>query len=140
MARYTVPKFIEHKAKIVGPLTFGQFLYIGGAAVICFILYFTLPFFYFIMAALPIMLVGAGLAFGKIEGRSLPTILKNFIFYSFGPKIYLWKKKTGMPPKLKEEKEKPKTEESEKTPVPTAVGKSKLKDLSTYVETGNKIK
>ncbi len=138
MARYTVPKFIEHKAKIVGPLTFQQFLYIGGAAAICFILYFTLPLFYFIMTALPVMLVGAGLAFGQIGGRSLPVVLKNFLSFSFGPKIYLWKKKTSLPPKFKEKKVEPELKKAEETPVPTAVGKSKLKNLSTQVETGTK--
>jgi hypothetical protein len=138
MAQYTVPKFIEHKVKIVGPLTLQQFLFVGGAGAVCFILYWTLPFFFFIMASLVIMLIGAGLAFGKVGGRSLPVVLKNFLSFSFGPKIYLWRKKTGLPPKFKEEKVKPDLKKPEETPVPTAVGKSRLKDLSTHVETGIK--
>jgi len=138
MPQYVVPKFIEHKPKIVGPLTFQQFLFIGGAAAICFILYWTLPFFFFIMASMVIMTIGAGLAFGKIGGRSLPVVLKNFLSFTFGPRIYLWKKKTGLPPKFKEKKVEPELKKAEEMPVPTAVGKSKLKDLSTQVETGTK--
>lgn len=138
MPQYTVPKFIEHKAKIVGPLTFQQFIYIGIAGAVCFFLYFTVPFYFFALASLVIMLVGAGLAFGQVGGRSLPTVLKNFLTFSFGPKIYLWKKKTGLPPKFKEERVRPELKKPDETPFPAAIGKSKLKDLSTHIETGAK--
>lgn len=136
MDQFTVPKFIEHKAKIVGPLTFGQFVFVGIAGAICLVLYFTIPFFFFILASVILMLGGFTLAFYKSGGRPLPTVLKNLLFFFFSPKMYLWKKKGGLPPKIIEKEEAPK--ETEEAPVPTIVGKSRLKSLSAQVETRTK--
>lgn len=133
MSRYTVPQFADYQPKIVGPLTWKQFVFIGGAGAVCFSLYFIIPFYFFILASAVIILIGAGLAFGKVSGRSLPEILKNFTAFSFSPKIYLWKKKASPLPKLITEPQ-IKKEEPSKTPVPTMVGKSRLKDLSTQIE------
>jgi len=55
---FTVPQFIEKKAKIVGPFTFGQFLFIGIASGICLFLYFVLPLAVFIITS--IVLLGGG--------------------------------------------------------------------------------
>ena len=136
MDQFTVPKFIEHEAKIVGPLTFKQFIYVGIAGAICFALYFTVSFFIFILASIVIMLMGFALAFWQTGGRSLPNVLKNFLFFSLTPKIYLWKKKSGLPPKIIEKKEE--LEETEEAPVPKIVGKSRLKNLSTEIEINRK--
>lgn len=136
MDQFTVPQFIEHKPKIVGPLTFQQFIYIAAAAGICFFFYFTIPFFLFVIASIVIMSSGATLAFGNVGGRSLVETIKNFSSFSFSPKIYLWKKKTGAPPKFIQKAVTP--EEKIEGPVPTIVGKSQLKDLSKKIDTGTK--
>lgn len=132
MDQFTVPQFIEHEPKIVGPLTFKQFIFIGIAIAICFIFYFTLPFFVFILATIIIMLGGAALAFLKTGGRSLPVVLKNFFAFFLAPKIYLWKQKTGLPPKIMKA-----TPQKiiEKSTVPSVAGKSRLNTLSTQIET-----
>lgn len=128
-----MPQFIEHKPKIVGPLTLQQFAYLGIAGGVCFILYFTLPPIFFVMGSVAIFSVAVILAFGKSGGRSLPLVIKNLFFYTISPKIYLWEKKTGPPIKLIQTK-KPGAVEIEKIPIPTVVGKSRLKDLSSQVE------
>jgi len=134
MPQYTVPQFIEHQAKIIGPLTFQQFFYIGTAAGICFILYFTQPFYLFVAASLIVFAAAAALAFVKSGGRPLPLVFKNFFVFTVRPKIYLWKKKTGPPLKLIQAlKQEPM--EIQKSPVPTIVGKSHLKDLANQIET-----
>lgn len=133
MENFTVPQFIEHKAKIIGPLTFQQFFYIGTAAGLCFILYFLAPFFIFIMLTAVIMSMAVVLAFGKLEGRPLPLVFKNFTAFIMRPKIYLWKKKVGPPIRIVQT-EKPKQPEIKVSPVPTIVGKSHLKDLSSQIE------
>jgi len=135
MERYTVPQFIEHEPKIVGPLTFKQFLFIGAAGAICFVFYFAAPFPVFVLATIVIMSGGGALAFLKSGGRSLPVVFKNFLGFSFGPKMYLWKQKQGLPPKII--KPAPAQEEIEKSSVPTAAGKSRLNTLSTQIETKN---
>jgi hypothetical protein len=136
--RFTVPQFIEHEAKIVGPLTFQQFVYIGLAGAIGFILYFSLPFTVFLIVC---VVLGAGaiaLAFLKIGGRSLPVILANFLKFNLSPKIYIWKKKE-VPIKVikKEPKKKKKEEEEEELPLKIAE-KSRLKKLRTQIETKTK--
>jgi len=100
MSEFIVPKFIEHKAKVIGPLTFQQFIYVGIAGALAFVFYYTLPFHLFFILGTIVMIFGAGLAFGNINGRPIPLMFKNFVFFVVGPKIYLWNKKTGLPPKM----------------------------------------
>jgi hypothetical protein len=136
MPQFTVPQFIEYEPKIVGPFTFKQFIYVGIAGAICFFLYFTLAkvsFFLFILISAIIISGALALAFLKSGGRSLPVVIKNFFVFSISPKIYLWKKKNTLPPKIIAEPIEMK-EEREATTI-TIAGKSRLRDLSTHVET-----
>jgi len=130
--RFTLPQFIEHEAKIVGPLTFRQFIFIGIAGGICFILYFTAPFSIFLIACL---ILGGGamaLAFLKIGGRSLPIILGNFLKFSVSPKIFIWRK-IETPIKVFKKERVKKEEVEEELPLKIAEG-SQLKKLRTQIE------
>lgn len=140
MTQFVVPKFIEHKAKIVGPLTFHQFIFIGTAGAIAFVLYYTpLPFVLFFLGSAVIFAAAAAMAFGKINGRPIPGMLKSFVFFTLGPKIYLWKRKGATLPKFTKEKQTFKKVEKPKAPRVAALKKkSKLKDLFMQIETGNK--
>lgn len=129
--RFTVPKFIEREAKIIGPLTFKQFLYLGGAGAILFAIYFMMPFSLFVVIAIIVMGGAAALAFIKMEGQTLLVIVKNFSMFFSSPKLYIWKRK-ALPPKIiKKEKSEPK--EKEITLLPKITG-SKLKNLSSKIE------
>jgi len=134
--QFVVPKFIEHEAKIVGPLTFKQFIYICVVVVVSFVLYLSIPNIVFVFITAAILLGGASaLAFVQIEGRSLPVIIKDFFMFSFAPKLYIWGK-TDLPPKFirKEKKEKKEKEDSSDL----RISKSKLNQLSTQLETKTK--
>ena len=137
--RFSVPQFIEYEAKIVGPLTFKQFIYVGLTAAVCFVLYFSVPFSIFILACFVLGIGSLALAFLKIGGRPLPTIIGNFLRYSLTPKMYIWRKKEQPEPKVykKETKKKKKEEEEEELPLKIAE-KSQLKKLSTKIETKTK--
>jgi len=137
--QFTVPQFIEKEAKIVGPLSFKQFIYVGIAAAICVFLYFVFPIYLF--AIIGPLLIGASLAlaFYKKEGIPLPNVIAGFFTFLFKPKIYLWKKK-GTPPKFlqkqKEEREgAEKDEEKIKGPQLKIHKTSNLNELSKYIET-----
>lgn len=91
--QFNVPQFIEIEDKIVGPLTLKQFLYLAAGGAICFLLYFVLKIGFFIAIAIIIMGFCAMLAFIKINGRSFPHFLMNFIGFALKPKIYVWKRK-----------------------------------------------
>ena len=139
--QHTIPKFIEHEAKIVGPFTFKEFIYIGAAGLICFVLYFIIGKTNFSIYLTCCLIFGGGalsLAFLKIGGQSLPEILTHFFTFSVSTKIYLWKKKT-MPPKYTMERLK-KTAATEEEPAqaPKIAGRSQLKKLSTHIETTTK--
>jgi len=130
--RFTLPQFIEHEPKIVGPLTFRQFSFIGVAAAICFILYYTVPFSVFLIACL---ILGGGamaLAFLRIGGRSLPTILGNFLKFSVSPKIFIWRKIEAPIKVFKKERIK-KEEAEEELPLKIAE-RSQLKKIRTQIE------
>jgi hypothetical protein len=135
--RYTVPQFIEHEAKIIGPLTFKQFVYLAIAGAGCFVVYFMAPFSVFLISCVVLGLGAVAFAFLKIGGRSLPTMIGNFLTYSLTPKMYIWRKKEQVITIYKKEK-KPSsakaTENEEELPLKIA-GKSQLKKLHTKIET-----
>lgn len=134
--RFTVPKFIEHEAKIVGPLTFKQFAFIGTAAFIGFILYFTVSFSIFIIACLVLGGGAMALAFLKIEGKPLPAFLGNLLLFRLSPKIYVWRKiKSRLKIFKKAKFEKQETDEALSLKI---TQKGQLKNLKTKVDTTNK--
>jgi len=133
--QFTVPQFIEHEAKIIGPLTFKQFIFIGTAGTICFVLYFSIAkinFFLFLILSIIILGVGAALALLKIGGQGLPTILTNFLRFSLGSKIYIWKEK-GTPITIFKKVEIKKEVKKEELPLKIAE-KSQLKKIRNEIE------
>lgn len=133
--QFSVPQFIEHETKIVGPLTFKQFVYIGVAGGICFFLYFTIAkinFFLFLVLALPILVGGAALAFVRIGGHDLPTTFANFFNFAIGSKVYIWKKK-GIPITVFKKVEVKKEIKDEKFSLKIAE-KSQLKKIRNEIE------
>jgi hypothetical protein len=131
--RFTVPQFIEHEVKIVGPLTFKQFIFFFVAGAVCFILYFVLPRSVFLIVCL---LLGGGaitLAFLRIEGRPLPTILGNFLKFTISPKMFIWRKAES--PIMVFKKEEAKKEEAKEEELPLKIAeKSQLKKIKTQIE------
>ncbi|HDY73240.1 MAG TPA: PrgI family protein [Candidatus Jorgensenbacteria bacterium] len=93
MPQFQVPQFIEEKPKIVGPLTLTQFFYIGGAAAIGILAFYTIniPFLSFLIAAI-VGAVGLSLAFVKINGLPLPSLIGAALTYWQKPKRYAWKR------------------------------------------------
>lgn len=128
---FTVPQFIEKEAKIIGPLTFKQFIFVGVAGGICLLLFFFVPFFLFVIIAILLMGGGAALAFLRVERIPLPAFLKNLLIFFFKPKIYLWKKGTSGPRFLSQKEAPEKIEESPEPEInlsnSTTATKSKLK-------------
>ncbi len=134
--QFQVPQFIDRKPKIVGPLTFRQFVIVVLTAVSCYLFYLFLPTFFFLMASVTLVGAVGSLTFLKINGQRLEKIVRNLLVYTISPKIFLWKRKVMPPrfvikkmPKLKEEDVKKK-----KYILPEIAGRSKLKKLFTQIE------
>ena len=92
MSDYQVPQFIDIEAKIIGPLTLKQFLYLAMGGVILFFAYFFVKFWLFAMLAIIIGGISLAFAFLKIHGRPFSFFVINFFKFVFRPKIYLWQK------------------------------------------------
>ncbi len=132
--RFTVPQFIEYEAKVIGPFTFKQFVYIGLAGVVCFVLYFSAPFYLFIISCFILGIGALSLAFLKIGGRSLAIIIGNFLKFKLAPKMYIWRKKEQAITVFKKEKRKKGEKLEEELPLKIAEN-SQLKKLRTKIET-----
>lgn len=89
---YQVPQFIEVEDKIFGPLTWKQFIYIGGSMGLAVVVFLYFPFFIALIVGLPVLALGFALAFYKVNDRSFVDILgAGFNFYT-KDRLYLWRK------------------------------------------------
>lgn len=88
--QFQVPQFIEVEDKIFGPLTFKQFIYMGGGLGMAYIAWRLLPF----IIAAPLMLAAIGaaaaLAFFKYNGRPFIMSVESAFYYFINAKLYLW--------------------------------------------------
>lgn len=136
--RFTIPQFIEHEPKIVGPLTLRQFAYITIPGGICFALYFIVSPLLFYAACIVLMPIGLALAFLKVDNIPLPSLIVNFFKYSISPKMYLWGK-IGLKEQVFEKSVKIKEEKIAEDELPLKInGESRLKRIKTKIETRSK--
>ncbi|MBI4359376.1 MAG: PrgI family protein [Candidatus Nealsonbacteria bacterium] len=136
-----MPQFIERETRVAGPITFRQFIMLGIMGALIVLLYFALvkiSFMAFIFVSTIIFVATFALAFLRVGGRPLPTVLGNFVGFFVSPKVYLWKKKELSPRIIWK-----KVEESGPGPVrPKQIvpelkmmEKSHLRQMSTNIET-----
>ena len=131
---YPLPQFLQIKPKVAGPFNFRQLAYIVGGALIALIFYFTAPLMTFILIGIPIMAVALILAFGKIKGFPIPTIMLRSFFFVFAGKKYIWKKIEGPAPIIPQAKKKKKEQEPELATTLKITEKSRLKDINKLIE------
>lgn len=98
MEQYPIPQFIEQEGKIAFFISFRQFFYLCGGGVICFILYYTMPFAIFAILSLIVMVVTGSLAFLTINGMPIMNIVLNSIGFLAHTKNYTWHKKESAYP------------------------------------------
>ncbi|HMO77617.1 MAG TPA: PrgI family protein [Candidatus Paceibacterota bacterium] len=92
--QFEVPQFIEIEDKIFGPFTWRQFLYLGGGVGMGVVLFFTAPFWLFLLIGLPLGVLAGALSFYPVNNRPFSFFLEAIIGYFRRQKLYLWKKKT----------------------------------------------
>ena len=81
------------ESKIVGPLTFKQFVFVGVGVTISFLIYFTIGKASMPMALVLIVIVGGvagALAFVKIDGVDIIKVLQHYAAFAMSPRIFLW--------------------------------------------------
>lgn len=90
--RFEVPQFIEIEDKIFGPLTWRQFLYLGGGIGMAVVLFLRLPFLLFVLSGVPLALIAGALAFYPVNNRPFSYFLEAVVNYFSGKRLYLWRK------------------------------------------------
>jgi len=91
--RFEVPQFIEIEDKIFGPLTWRQFLYLGGGVGMAVVMFFTLSFLIFVLLGIPLALLSGALAFYPVNNRPFSFFLEAIINYISRQRLYLWRQK-----------------------------------------------
>ncbi len=91
--RFEVPQFIEVEDKIFGPLSWRQFLYLGGGVGAAVAMFLMLPFIIFVIFGVPIALLAGALAFYPVNNRPFSFFLEAIINYITKERLYLWRKK-----------------------------------------------
>lgn len=92
-----MPQFIEVEDKIFGPLTWKQFIYLGGGIGLAVIVFLYFPFILALIIGLPVLALAGALAFYKVNDRSFVDILgAGFSFYT-KDRLYLWRKEEKAP-------------------------------------------
>lgn len=124
--RYQVPQFLEVEDKIIGPLTFKQFLFLGGGIGLGYICYVYVPSVLKYVLALASVGMGFCFAFVKVNKKPFVFIVQAFFLYLVSPRLYVWhtdlKKKNETGEKEKE------TEETETNT--EAVSNQEIQDLA----------
>lgn len=92
MANFQVPQFIETKAKIIGPLTLGQFFYLAGAAALSFAAFMIFNLFFAFLLTMVFSVIGIAFAFFKVNGQELPRVFLSALNYFLKPRIYTWQR------------------------------------------------
>ena len=91
--QFEVPQFIEIEDKIFGPLTWRQFLYVGGGGLMAAVLFLTTPIFVFLLIGLPIGILAFLLAFYPVNNRPFSHLLEAVWSFLMRSRIYHWQRK-----------------------------------------------
>lgn len=92
--RFEVPQFIEIEDKIFGPFTWKQFVYLAGGVGLGIVIFFTMPFFIFVIIGAPIGGLAVLLAFYPVNNRPFSVFLESMVFFYKKSRIYHWRKKS----------------------------------------------
>ncbi|MDP3981981.1 MAG: PrgI family protein [bacterium] len=138
--RFQVPQFIERESRVIGPLTFKQFGYLGVAGAVAFFFYFTAPLMVFLVVGLVMAALGLSFAFVKIGPRTFPEFLASVVQFGLGTKTYMWRKG--------KQKGKPGSQQSQYVQSPEGeaprakammIKESKIHDLALKIETKKRV-
>ena len=91
--RYEVPQFIEIEDKIVGPLTWKQFVYVAGSIGGSVLAWFFLPLVLAVPISVVLIVLGLALAFFEYNKQPFIVLLEAFISYTLRSKLYIWQKR-----------------------------------------------
>lgn len=90
--RFEVPQFIEIEDKIIGPLTWKQFIYVAGGSGLCIIFFLSTPFIIAVILSIPIVALAGALAFHRVNNRPFSIFLESVFHFFAHSRLYLWRR------------------------------------------------
>ncbi len=91
MLQYNVPQFVDQQDKVIGPLTIKQFMFLVIGVVLAGFLWPITPnILFFLIFAIPVLVIAIMLAFVKIRGQTFLTFVINVIIFFIQPQLFLW--------------------------------------------------
>ncbi len=95
MAQFQVPQFIETEDKVVGPLTWRQFAYVGAGGALSVILFLVLAPIVWFLLTLIIGGIAVVLAFVPVNGRPMIVFLRALLDNIWRPKVYVFQPRSS---------------------------------------------
>jgi hypothetical protein len=91
--QFQVPQFIEHEARLIGPLSVKQTVVLGLLGAVLFIFWFLAEKWLFFLLAFPFSLIALLIAFMKINGRPVLDFFTAFLSFFVSPQLFIWQKR-----------------------------------------------
>jgi len=102
MALVPLPQFIEKESKLIGPLTFKQFIYVMVVVAVCIVIFVSVPRAIFFPLLIIIVISAILSLFVKIEGLPFPVFLFLNLKTLVSSKTFVWGGKGKRPLSLQE--------------------------------------
>ncbi len=123
--QFQMPRFLDIEDKVIGPLTFKQFIYLGGGAGLAYVAYSYLGLtFGFVFIAL-FLFLGISLSFWKPNNRSAITMFQAFLTHYTKNRMYVWQRPTKAERLKKEEGDK-----KEQKPIVKKIDHGRIESLA----------
>lgn len=91
--KFEVPQFIDIEDKIFGPLTWRQFVYLGGGGGAVVVLFLTMPLLVTVIFGVPLALIAGALAFYPVHNRPFSHFLEAVYNFMTNKRLYLFEHK-----------------------------------------------
>ncbi len=92
--QFQMPRFLDIEDKVIGPLTFKQFIYLAGGGGLAYIAYSYLGWTWGFIFIAFFLGAGVGLSFWKPNSRPAIIMLQAFIQHYTKTRMYVWQRPT----------------------------------------------
>ncbi len=134
--QYPVPQFQDVEDKVIGPLTFKQFLYMLGGGGLSYIILQTMPSGLNLLLIAVVMGISSAFAFYRINKQPFINIVEAAFYYGLKHKLYLWSNKR---PKKQKKEELHNTGKEMPVEMPS-MGDSQMKNIAWSLDINENVK
>jgi len=130
--QFQVPQNIDLEDKIIGPVTFKNFIILLFGGMFVYLIFLTpMPRAISIIIAIPITLALLAITFVKIQDQSFIKFFTSLMFFWFRPKQRIWSQKQPKPEVIIKNK----TQKEKYHPTKQVISSQAIEKLATIVDT-----